>query len=173
VDYNRALSISRRTTLSFGTGSTAVRTSEQLRFIVTGNVALKHEIGRTWNAWVGYSRRVHLEETFLEPVVSDGLSVGLAGLISRRVQFTSVARGALGKQGLGNNAPGFDAVHAAATLSYAVTRFMNLGVTYAFYQQQFDEGVQLSVGNPRSAERHSVRATVGLWAPLFQRARRD
>ena len=172
VDYNRALSISRQTTLSFGTGSTALRSKEELRFIFTGNATLNHEIGRSWNAWVGYARRVHMDETFLEPMVSDGLSVGLEGLISRRLQFNSFARGAIGK-GLERDAPGFDTVHAAATLSYAVTRFMNAGLTYAFYQQRFDEGAQLSVGIPRSADRHSVRATVSLWAPLFQRSRRD
>jgi hypothetical protein len=50
---------------------------------------------------------------------------------------------------------------------------MNLGITYSYYQQRFDEGAQLAVGLPASAERHSVRATVGLWAPLFQRTRRN
>jgi hypothetical protein len=173
INYNRALSISRQTTLSFSTGSTAMRSNERLRFIFTGSATLNREIGRTWNAFVGYSRRVHLNETWLEPVVSDGLTAGFGGLISRRVQFSSVARGAVGKQGLESDAPGFDTVRAAATLSYAVTRFLNLGITYAFYNQRFDDGVQLSVGEPINASRHSVRATVGLWAPLFQRVRRD
>jgi hypothetical protein len=140
--------------------------------VLTGNAALKHEIGRSWNAWVGYSRRVLMNETWPDPVVADSLSAGVGGLISRRMQFMSVARGALGKQGLERDAPGFDTAQASATLSYALTRFMNLGLIYSYYQQRFDERAVLSAGVPASAERHSVRATVSLWAPLFQRTRR-
>ena len=173
VNYNRALSISRQTTLSFATGTSALRTLGHLRFTITGNARLQHEIGRSWNTWVGYARRVLMNETWPEPVVADSVSAGLRGLLSRRMQFTSSIRGALGKQGLESDAPGFDTAQGAATLSYALTRFMNLGVTYFYYRQRFDEGAVLSVGVPASAERHSVRATVSLWAPLFERTRRD
>jgi hypothetical protein len=173
VNYNRSLSFSRRTELSFSTGTAAVQSEDRLRFTATGNATLKHEIGRSWTAWVAYSRQLLINETWPEPVIADSVSAGFGGLISRRMQFTSVVRGALGKQGLERNAPGFDTAQAAATVRYGITRFMSLGVTYSYYQQRFDEGAQLSVGTPASAERHSVRATVGLWAPLFQRVRRD
>ena len=173
VNYNRALSISRQTTLSFSTGTSALRTRDDLRFTLTGNARLQHEIGRSWNTWVGYARRVLMNETFPEPVVADSASAGLRGLISRRMQFTSSIRGALGKQGLESDAPGFNTAQGAATLSYALTRFMNLGVTYFYYRQRFDDGAVLSIGVPASAQRHSVRATVSLWAPVFERTRRD
>jgi hypothetical protein len=172
VNYNRALSFSRRTQLSFSTGSSIVQSTNRTRFNLTGNATLKHEIGRTWNAWASYARQVLLNETWTEPVLADSMSVGFGGLISRRLQFASAARGALGKQGLEKNAPGFDAAHASATLTYAVTRFMNLGVTYSYYQQRFDDGVLLSTGVPVDATRNSIRATVSLWAPLYQRQRR-
>jgi hypothetical protein len=173
VNYNRALSISRQTTLAFGTGTSALRTQGSLRFTITGNAKLQHEIGRSWNTWVGYARRVLMNETFPEPVVADSVSAGLRGLISRRMQFTSSIRAALGKQGLENDAPGFNTAQGVATLSYALTRFMNAGVTYFYYRQRFDDGAVLSVGVPATAERHSVRATISLWAPVFERTRRD
>jgi hypothetical protein len=173
VNYNRSLSISRRTVLSFATGSSGVRSEERLRFMLTGNVALQHEIGRTWNAQVGYSRQVLINETWPEPVLADSVSVGVGGLITRRVQFVAVARGALGRLGVDRNAPGFDSAHASASINYALGRFVNLGVTYSYYQQHFGEGMRLSQRTLTSADRQSVRATVNMWAPLFQRARRS
>jgi hypothetical protein len=170
INYNRSLSISRRTTLSFATGSSAVRSNDRLRYNLVGNAALQHEIGRSWSAWVGYSRRVLLNEVWPDPIVADGVTAGFGGLISRRMQFSSVARGALGR-GLEKDVPGFNSVQASASLGYALNRFMSLGVTYSYYQQRFDEGATLSAGIPASAERHSARATVSLWAPLFQRTR--
>jgi hypothetical protein len=172
VNYNRNLSFSRRTELSFSTGTAAVQSNDRLRFTVTGHATLKHEIGRTWNAWAGYSRQVLINETFPEPVLVDALSAGLGGFLSRRVQFTSTVRAALGRQGLEQNAPGFDAIQASSTLSYAMTRYMKLGLTYSYYQQSFEENVRLAAGTPTNAERNSIRATVSLWAPLFQRTRR-
>jgi hypothetical protein len=49
---------------------------------------------------------------------------------------------------------------------------MNVGVSYAYYNHRFDDGVQLSTGIPYGLDRQSVRASVSLWAPIFQRTRR-
>ena len=63
-----------------------------------------------------------------------------------------------------NDAPGFDTAQAVATLSYALTRFMNVGVTYSYYHQRFDEGAVLSVGVAgfrRAAQRSRDGQSVG------------
>jgi hypothetical protein len=173
VDYNRALSITRRTTLSFGTGSAATRGDETLHFTFTGSARLNHEIGRTWNAFGAYGRQLMLSEMLQEPIVSDGISVGVGGLISRQLQFTAMAQAALGTVGVARSSPGFNNGHAAASLKYAIARFVNFGVTYSYYRHRFDDGVQLPADVPLSFDRHSVRASVSLWAPLVKRARRN
>ena len=172
LNYSRALSISRRTTLSFGTGSSATSSEGNLDVQVTGNANLTHELGRSWSAWASYNRNVSFHEMWQQPVMSDGVTVGLGGLLTRRLQFSAGARAALGTVGVRSNSPGFDNVSAGSTLSYAVARFMNVGVTYSYYHHRFDAGVALPAGIPGSLDRHGVRGSVSLWAPLMSRVRR-
>ena len=173
VDYSRALSISRRTTLSFGTGSAATHGDDSLQFTVTGSATLNHEFGRTWNLYGTYGRQLLFHETLQEPVLADGVTIGLGGLISRRVQFSAVAQGSLGTVGVEGGAPGFDSAYGTASLSYALTRFMNFGLGYSYYRHRFDDGVVLPLDAPANADRHTVRASVSRWVPLIQRARRN
>jgi hypothetical protein len=174
LDFSRALSISRRTTLSFSTGTsmTATGTSPR-RFRIVGGASLQHEIGRSWHTALGYGRRVTIHESWLEPVMSDGVTATLSGLLTRRLQFSASANGALGTVGAETNAPGFDSVSANASLSTALTRFMSIGVTYAYYHHRFDEGAALPFGVRPQMDRQSIRASVSLWAPLVTLTRRS
>src|SRR6185436_13490245 len=95
--YNRALSVSRRTTVSFGSGTAATSTRfGKTTFRATGDAALSHEIGRSWTANVNYSRGVRFIDTLDEPVFGDAVSATVGGLLSRRLQFTSTTHGAMG-----------------------------------------------------------------------------
>ena len=172
VDYNRALSISRHTTLSFSTGSTATSSAETRQFRFNGGARLHHEIGRSWNAWLAYGRQVLVHETWTEPVMADAMTAGLGGLITRRLQFSATAQGGLGTIGAAANAPGFDSLAGRATLSMAITRFMNLGVAYSYYHHRFDSHAVVPTNIRASMDRHSVSASVNLWAPLVTRGRR-
>jgi hypothetical protein len=172
VNYHRALSFSRRTTLTFATGSTALQTRQRFHFIATGSVTLNHEIGRSWGAWVTYARRLLINEAWDEPLLSNGLSAGFGGLISRRLQFTSVARASLGRSV--DDGPGrdYDAYTAHAALNYAISRFASAGVTYAYYFHDYGFALGLPPGFANHVDRQSVRARISVWAPLFYRARR-
>ena len=172
LGFNRALSLSRRTTVAFSTGTAAHNVDNRTRFTATGSAQLNHEVGRTWNAWVSYGRQVFLYETWDEPVSSDGVTAGIGGLLSRRLQFSSSVNGSLGTVGLEADAPGFDAYHGNASLTFALARFASVGMTYSYYHHRFAEGVALPAGFPRSTDRQSVRATVSVWAPLLQVTRR-
>ena len=59
------------------------------------------------------------------------------------------------------------------SLSTALTRFMNVGVDYAYFDYSFNEDIVLDAGVPRDINRQSIRAHLSLWAPLFNRARRN
>jgi hypothetical protein len=177
VNYNRALSFSRRTTLSFSTGTSASRDArnEALRFRATGSARLHHEIGRTWNASVSYDRGLRYMESWPEPVFSDGATAGLTGLLNRRTQVQFVARAMKGRGRLGLTQEGssdLESLSATAGLTYAVSRHINTGVSYTYYAHQFGSDVPLPPGFARDFDRRSVRAFVSVWAPLFQRARR-
>jgi hypothetical protein len=176
VNYNRALSFSRRTTLSFSTGTSASRTArtDALQYRATGSARLNHEIGRTWNAMVAYDRGLRFVETWPEPLFTDSASAGVSGSLNRRTQVQFVARGVRGDRHLGSLGAGdrIESFVATAGLTVAATRHINTGLTYTYYTHQFGSGVSLPPGFARDFDRRSVRAFVSLWAPLFQRARR-
>jgi hypothetical protein len=174
VDFNRALSISRRTSVSFSTGTSAVTQADGngTRLRATGTASLEHEIGRTWTAALNYRRGMQFMDAWPEPVFSDSLTVTFGGLLTRRLQFSANGRAATGEVGVGNSS-GFGAYHGGATLSYALSRYANVGIAYSRYHHRFDESAALAPGFGPSIDRQRVVAQVSLWAPLFHRARRD
>jgi hypothetical protein len=172
LNFNRALSFTRRTVVSFSTGSAATRHNDRLRFHPTGAARLTHELGRTWSVWTAYGRRLQFHETWQEPGLANSYTFGIGGLVTRRLQVSAGARIAFGSVGDADNAPGFDYYNTTATLSYALARFASVSVSYSYYQHHFDDDVRLADGIPRSLDRNSVRVGVNLWAPLFERARR-
>jgi hypothetical protein len=179
VDFNRSLSFSRRTSVSFGTGSTATAQPDNLgggtRFRLTGSARLNYELGRTWTAGAAYNRGAILTDAWPEPVFSDSVSLSIGGLVARRVQVSAVARAVDGRAGFARQTEsqnGFNAYQAGVSVGYALTRYVNLGLVYSFYRNRFGSAIDLAPGFANEVDRHSVRANVSVWAPLFQRARR-
>jgi hypothetical protein len=169
VNYNRALSFSRRTQLSFSTGSAAV-TSEtgRTQFRATGMASLTHELGRTWTAGVNYTRGVRFVDTLSDPLFGHSVSATVAGLLTRRLHFASNTHANLGT----TNGRNYDVFYQSFTLQMAVNRFMSVSSIYSYYFYEFEQGVPLAPGVPNDVDRQSVRVFASLWAPIFQRARR-
>ncbi len=173
VDYNRALSRSRRTRISFSTGASSVRQDDSRRYDVIGSARLTREIGRTWNAELVYQRNVGFLDAVREPALYDGINFGITGLITRRLSFASSAgatRGAIGVTSRPSN--GFDAWTGSAGLHTALTRHLALGVNYTFYRYNFEQGAALVTGLLPETNRHSVNVTLSAWAPVFQHGKR-
>jgi hypothetical protein len=168
INYNRPLSLSRNTTLSFSTGSYATRRSDRMRVGFTGSARLNHELGRSWSAFAAYGRRARLDESFDDLVVGDGVSAGIGGLLNRRVHVRATMGASLGSIGIDDGAPAFSTAHANAALGYALTRFANLSVTYSYYRHRFGAGAAMPLGLPPALDRQSVQINVSFLAPLFQ-----
>jgi hypothetical protein len=171
LDFNRALSLTRRTSFAFGVGAEATRSNDHTRYRATGNVNLNHEIGRTWMANASYQRGTYYIDTVDEPVFADSATAGLSGLISRRIQFQALATAMLGNAGF-NVDRRFDNYRGSVTVSTALNRFMNVGMDYAYYRYVYDEQIQLDPGLPHNINRQSIRAHVSFWAPVMNRTRR-
>jgi hypothetical protein len=170
LDFRRALSLTRRTSLTFGVGTEASVYNETTRFRATGNATVTHEIGRSWSAVGAYQRGTSFVETLSEPIFGDSGSVTLVGLVTRRIQFQAVASGSTGHSGF-STARNYNTYRGSVGLSTALTRFMNIGIDYAYYNYKFDALIELEPGVPRDLDRQSVRAHVTLWAPLLNRSR--
>ena len=171
LDFNRALSLTRRTSLTFGAGTEATVVRGRTRYHLTGNANVSHEIGRSWYANGSYQRGTSFIDTLAEPVFGDTGSVGISGLLSRRIQFDARAMATLGTAGFDQQSD-FNSYRGTVTLSTALNRYMNIGMDYAYYRYQFDQGIELEDGLPRHVNRQSIRAHISFWAPLMNRTRR-
>lgn len=177
VNYSRALSFSRRTSVRFGTGS-AILVSEPVagtteeggrrtQARLTGHAALVHEIGRTWTADLGYTRGFRTRDGFDQLYFTDAITANLGGLISRRISFTATGTWADSSIGEGR-LKGHRGQSASAQLTYGLTRFLALYSTYVYTHYRFDEGIQLDDRFPRQLDRHGVRVGVTTSVPLIR-----
>ncbi|HUL71536.1 MAG TPA: hypothetical protein VLT86_00435 [Vicinamibacterales bacterium] len=170
VDFNKALSLTRRTFFSFQTGVAGIDDGHTTHYSVIGNVHLTRELGRTWSTGLSYARFVSYTETFRAPALTDSLSAGIGGLISRTAQFQAsvgVSRGDVGY------APDntFNTYFATAGTRFGFTRNLGLSVNYTFYRYSFASGILLPSNLSRRTSRQSFSASIDFWAPLIQRNR--
>ena len=173
VDYNKTLSFSRRTSLSFSTGGTATHYQNDTYITAIGSANLTHEIGRTWTFRAGYNRDVDFVETFAAaPFVYDSATVTLDGLLDRRWSFHAAGGASLGNLGFGSSSNGFDTYYATTGVNRALNRHFSLGIDYSFYRYNFAQTSLLPNGYNSDFSRSNVRATLSAWLPLFQRGRR-
>ena len=172
VDFNRALSLTRRTSLAFGTGVSGIRVADDTRYFATGNIGLTREISRSWTASVGAARSVSFFQTFGEPVLSDTVHGGVSGLLSRRLSFSASTGWAQGSVGVVAGAPEFQSTHAGAALRWGFARMLGLSLRYSIYRYDFDGNGPLPAGIEREMKRQSVRVSLDFWAPLLTQERR-
>jgi opacity protein-like surface antigen len=181
LDYSRALSVSlsRKTSLSFGVGTSIVSdvplqegAQSNQHFFVTGHATLNREIGRTWNAAVMFDQSVNFVYALQEPALTDTLSGSFGGLISRKVQFHSSVGAAQGSAITTSRGSHYRTYFAGTGLQFAVSRSMALGINYSFTRYSFDDGINLPFNLSRNESRHSVMATFSFFDSLFNRTRR-
>ncbi len=172
IAFDRALSLTRRTSLSFATGVSGIRVADDTNYFATGNIALTRELGRSWTASAGAARSVSLFQTFGEPVVSDTVHGGVSGLLSRRLSFNASTGWSQGSVGVVSGAPEFESTHASAGMRWGFARSLGLSLRYSIYRYNFDGDGPLPVGIEREMKRQSVRVSLDFWAPLVTQERR-
>jgi len=171
IDFNHALSLTRRTTLAFRTGTAMLKDEIRTHVHVTGNAQLTRELGRTWTANAVYNREVSFLEVFREPVFSDSVSGGFGGLFNRHVQFQANIGTSFGSVGFTGVDNAFTNYFTSASLRFGFTRNLGLSLTYSFYHYRFEDGVDLPAGYRPETDRHSVRLSLNFWSTLFERRR--
>lgn len=129
LEFEQALSLSRRTRLTFRSGSSGVSDNGQTRYWLTGAAAVTREIGRSWALSVGYDRKVDMQQTFRGATFSDSVVASFGGLIHRRLQFYSTASAAVGSVGLtrqGDVDNKFQAFQAQSGVTVALSQSFGL-----------------------------------------------
>jgi hypothetical protein len=171
IDYAGALSLSRRTTLSFSTGSSAFRDRHRTHFVVIGSAQLNRDLGRSWRASLGYARQGYYADRLNEIVFSDSANLSVGGLLTRRLSVSTGIGASFGRVGFSGGNNGARSTYAYAGLSTALGRYAALGGNYSYYVHRFGGDVSLPVEISREIDRHSIGVHVTVWAPLFARVR--
>jgi hypothetical protein len=175
VSYARALSFSRRTSISFSTGSTLsagerldVPESElESHFRFTGSAALTHELGRTWTAQVGYHRGFVYYEDFNDTYFTEAVRGGIGGLVTRRLDTsTGVVWVLTSEDSRGGNAP--RGLTGSAQARYALSRFLALFATYVYYEHDLRGAEPLDPQVPQLVDRQGFRAGITATVPLIR-----
>jgi hypothetical protein len=167
IDYHRPLSLSRRTTLSFSTGTAGVhdRQLNTTTYSLIGGVHLSREFGHTWSAALVAARDVRYIEPLSQPLFSDAYSFLVSGTFTRRVDFhssLSVAKGHIGTTNVTNT----DSYYGSTALSFSLSRTLALGSDYSYsYLTTLPLGLPLNVYQNLSQQ--SFRIYVKVWAPLI------
>ena len=175
INYSRALSFSRRTSLSFSTGS-AILDSQRLedgsrdsrpRFRLIGDASLEREMGRSWTAHLSYARALRARDGFGEMYFTDIGSGDLNGLITRRLSWTSAAswsRSTLDRSGQnGHRGRSF-----TSQATYALNSTFALFARYVYYKYRFDEDIPLDPRLPRQLDRQGIRIGLTTSVPLIR-----
>jgi hypothetical protein len=166
IDSGRSISLSRRTTLSFSTGSSLIPQGDKYYYRVTGDASLRREIGRTWTANLQYSRGLRFIEAVPYPFLSDSVSAGVRGNLNRRWDLGASGGYSNGQVGVIATNGTYGAYTGSAQLGVSITRHYALYSEYVFYHYLF---TQESVAGafPARLDRNTARIGLKLWFPLL------
>ena len=158
VDFGfaRALTLTRRLTFSFDTGTVFLRDSFSSRFDVVGSAALNYRMGRSWMADLTYYRGVNYAALLSAPTFSDSLTASTGGNLGPRLSLSARAGLATGRLGFSRDGSGYSAAQAGADLSVAVVGPVSASAGYTYYRYSFDDSSLLLTGVATEMRRHTV-----------------
>jgi hypothetical protein len=169
IDYHRALSLSRKTTIAFTTGTVAVRDlSGDTQYRLVGTARLNRAIARSWHATAAYNRGVEFIEGFHEPFFADTAAVDFGGSFNRRVELSLNGVYSFGEIGLSQGGGGTVSYNGSARVRAALSRVMAVFSEYHIYRYRFDQGGVLPTGLLPRLDRQGVRVGLELWLPLIR-----
>lgn len=173
VDFGKAVSLTRRTSLEFGTGLSGIENYGDIRYFFTGHVSLGHELGRSWTLSVSARRAADFFQTFGDPVISTSVTGGVSGVLSRRFQVGAQGGWSRGSVGVSTLVPEYDSWTAGASMRTAVARGAGVSLSYTYFNYVFQEnGAPLPIGTQPEMRNQSVRATFDWMLPLVTVQRR-
>lgn len=168
IDYAKSFSLSRRTSLSFGTETSVLRENAGARhFRLNGNVMLEKRFQRTWQTLFSVRRGTDFLPGFRAPVLTEQAHFALAGYLAKRVMMNINGNAAQGEVGF-NDSRKFISYTGDAKLTLAVTRHVGLFTQYVYYHYQNPPDPETVFLMPR-ASRQAVSIGVQTWISIIDK----
>jgi len=168
IDYARPLSFSRRTTITFGSGTSIVTDQFRSYYRVLADAGLTREIGRTWSLNGTYHRGVQYVEGLGGPVYADTVQMQVHGLVARRLDLGMTGGYSNGAIALSTVDSGYVTYTGAVTLRVALSRLVALDTQYAYYYYDFSSQATVLPGIPGRLRRNSLRVGFSGWFGLLR-----
>jgi hypothetical protein len=170
VDFNRQLSVSRRTTLAFSTVTSAVkRTLTGRRYRLNGHANLTTHFGRTWRASAGVSRDTEFLPGFFEPLFTDAVTGMVDGMFSKRAEWMATISAGKGTFGFDNDGR-YTTGHTLTRLNLAITRRLGLFAEYSIYYHKLPPTPTAFV-MPGQVARQAFAVGFNTWIPILNKVR--
>ena len=171
IDFTRALSVGRRTTLAFNSQTSIIRRPDIGRhYRLNGGASLARMFGRTWLFGVHANRSTEFMPGFVEPLFSDTAGLSVMGLFSRRAELILLANGGQGEFGFDGSLGRFSTANSTAQLNFAITRKFGLFAQHAFYFFQLPPGAS-PVSSVNRLLRQTLTVGATAWIPVLNRER--
>jgi hypothetical protein len=170
LDYNKSLSPSRRSTLTFGTAMAGILDqSENIHYYFLGHANFSYEIGRSWTTYASVNRNADFFQTLGVPTINDSFSGGLSGLIGRHLTVDSGISYWRGSA-IGNNEQVYDSTNAFGSARVALNRVLAITASYSYYRYIFSNSVNPPPGFVGQSNRQVFQVSLVAWAPLVTKA---
>jgi hypothetical protein len=170
VDFNRQLSVSRRTTLGFSTETAALkRPLTGRRYRLNGHALLTTHFGKTWRASAGVGRHTEFLPGFFEPLFTDAVTGMVGGMLSKRAEWMttiSAGKGTFGFDNEGRYATG----HTLSRVNLALTRRLGVFAEYSIYYNNLPPTPSAFV-MPDQFSRQSFAVGFNTWIPILNKVR--
>ena len=167
--YQRALPFSRRSLVSFDTGSSIVQDRTRQVFRFTGGTALTYPLGRYWLARVTFSRPVQMMEGMAAPIIATSAGAVVSGSIGRRHSLMASVDRFAGTMSLDyTNAERSDGYSTSIRWRTGLTRRFALNVEAFQGRVRFGSDASLLSGLAPDSSRLGARVFVSFWRPLFR-----
>lgn len=168
IDYAKALTIARRTSLSFGTQTSIIKDElGERHYRLNGSVRLSREFGRSWQVVLAGRRGTDLLPGFRAPVRTDHGSLTVAGYVAKRLALNLEANGGSGEVGF-NDSRKFISYTGHSKLTFAVTRHLGVFGQYGYYHYQNPPDALTLFLVPRVA-RQAVSFGVQTWLSIYEK----
>ncbi len=177
LDYARALTFARRTTFSFGTGTSITRGAnvgfgQGTNVNVTGFATLQREFLRTWAAALNYTRGTNYLEGYNQFVVFDTASASIGGLFTDRLDAGAAVyytNGALGGFAPGVRGDRLATIGAGGQLRYGFTQNLAMFASYTWVRFEIPEYLEpVDLITPYRPERQGVRVGLTVWFDMLR-----
>jgi hypothetical protein len=137
-------------------------------FRASADGSIDYPFARSWVARGSLRRGLEFVPGLAQPVYANGVTAGLDGLLSRRLEIGLAGAYSQGRSALTPAASQFDTYTGSVRLQYALANSTAIHVEYLYYFYDFVGDVLVLSGAPPRLERNGVRVGLRFFVPALK-----